>query len=63
YALIHFRLRQHVGKVQITAEQTEGDLPPRARKLDVRLVTQEGEFVAAGDFSGAAEWPLASARR
>ena len=63
YAVIHFLIHRDGGKVQVTAEQTEGDLPPRTRKLDLRLVTQEGELVAAGDFSGSADWPLTTALR
>ena len=63
YALTHFRLHQSVGKVHIAAEQTEGDLPPRARKLKIRLATNAGELAGAGDFTGSADLILGLEKR
>jgi alpha-glucosidase len=63
YALTHFRLHQSVGKVHIAAEQTEGHLPPRARKLKIHLATNAGELVGAGDITGSADLILGLEKR
>jgi alpha-glucosidase len=55
YALTHFRVHQGDRTIRVAAEQTEGDFPPHSRRLTVRLVTDGGELVAAGDFAGSAE--------
>lgn len=62
FALTRFQLHYENGKAQITASQTEGKLAPRARKLQVRVLTDQGEFTATGDFSGQAEMALESAK-
>lgn len=63
YALTRFQLHYGNGRVRVTAEQREGKLAPRSRKLAVRLVTNTGELVGSGEFSGTIELALQPERR
>jgi alpha-glucosidase len=58
YALTRFRIQHVNDNVQVVAEQIEGKLTPRVRQLEVRLVTDSGELIAAGGFSGTAHFTL-----